>query len=411
MGRVSGVAQDPGPDSVAGTGVPTGSTVVRNISLLVTNDPAAGPGPLGIVPDAAVVLDGDRVAWVGPAASAPAADQTFDAGGRAVLPGWVDSHSHLMFAGDRSAEFSARMAGAPYQAGGILSTVAATRAASDAQLAALLQWRIREMTAGGTTCIETKTGYGLTTIDEVRAASIAASGDVDAVTFLGAHLNPPEFPDPDEYLDLVCGPMIDAVAPHVQFIDVFCEEGAFNEARTRRVLAAGLRKGLGLKVHGNQLGAGDGVRIAVDCGAVSVDHCTYLDDRDIALLAGSNTVATLLPLCDLSTRQPPAPGRLLADAGVRLAIASNCNPGSSYSSSMNLAVALGVLQCGLTADEAVAAATIGGARALARDDVGVIAVGKRADLHVLEAPSHDYLAYRVGVPMTHAVWRRGSRVR
>lgn len=411
MGRVSGVAQIPGPDSVPGTGVSTGSTVVTNISLLVTNDPAAGPAPLGIMPGAAVVLDGDRVAWVGPSASAPAADQTFDAGGRAVLPGWVDSHSHLVFAGDRSAEFSARMAGAPYQAGGILSTVAATRAASDAQLAALLQWRIEEMTAGGTTCIETKTGYGLTTVDEVRAATIAAAGGVDVVTFLGAHLNAPEFTDPDEYLDLVCGPMIDAVAPHVQFIDVFCEEGAFNEARTRRVLAAGLRKGLGLKVHGNQLGAGDGVRIAVDCGAVSVDHCTYLADRDIALLAGSNTVSTLLPLCDLSTRQPPAPGRLLADAGVSIAIASNCNPGSSYTSSMNLAVALAVLQCGLTADEAVAAATVGGARALARDDVGVIAVGKRADLHVLEAPSHDYLAYRVGVPMTHAVWRKGARVR
>jgi len=196
----------------------------------------------------------------------------------------------------------------------------------------------------------------------------------------------------------------------VQFIDVFNEEGAFDDARTRRVLAAGVRKGLGLKVHGNQLGEGSGVRIAVDCGAVSVDHCTHLSERDVELLAGSSTVATLLPICDLSTRQPPAPGRRLADSGATIALASNCNPGSCYTPSMNLAVALAVVQCGLTADEAVAAATVGGAKALARDDVGILAPGKRADLHVLDAPSHDYLAYRVGLPMTHAVWRTGVRV-
>lgn len=388
-----------------------GSTVITGIGSLVTNDPALGASPLGVLPDAAVVMQGDRIVWVGPSASAPAADSSFDAGGRAVLPGWVDSHSHLLFAGDRSAEFSARMAGRPYEAGGILTTVEATRGASTAELAAMLAGRITEMTAGGTTCIETKTGYGLTTADEVRAASVAQAGGVDAVTFLGAHVIAPEFEsDPDGYVDLVCGPMLDAIAPHVQFIDVFCEEGAFDEARTRRVLAAGIRLGLGLKVHGNQLGEGAGVRIAVDNGAVSVDHCTYLSARDVDLLAGSSTVATLLPICDLSTRQAPAPGRVLADAGAIIAIASNCNPGSCYTPSMNLAVALAVLQCGLTADEAVAAATVGGARALARDDVGVIAVGRRADLHVLDAPSHDYLAYRVGLPLTHAVWRIGRRV-
>ena len=365
---------------------------------------------MGIIDNAAVVIEGDKIAWVGPASSAPAADETFDAGGRAVLPGWVDSHSHLIFAGDRSAEFSARMAGRPYEAGGIITTVAATREASNAELEVLLTGRINEMLAGGTTCIETKTGYGLTTPDEARSAAIAAAGGVDAVTFLGAHVNAPEFADPDDYLDLVCGPMLDAVAPHVQFIDVFCEAGAFDEAQTRRVLAAGIRKGLGLKVHGNQLAEGPGVSIAVDNGAVSVDHCTYLSQRDIDLLGGSATVATLLPLCDLSTRQPPAPGRKLADAGASIAIASNCNPGSCYTPSMSLAVALAVLQCGLTADEAVYAATAGGAKALARSDVGVIAPGMRADLHVLNAPSHDYLAYRVGLPMTSAVWRAGERV-
>jgi imidazolonepropionase len=387
-----------------------GSTVVKGISNLITNDRSAGPGLLGIVEDAAVVIEGDRIVWVGPSAAAPAADSSFDTGGRAVLPGWVDSHSHLVFAGDRSAEFSARMAGRPYEAGGINTTVAATREASNAELSGLLDRRIAEMVAGGTTCIETKTGYGLTTVDEVRSATVAAAGGVDAITFLGAHVNAPEFAsDPDAYLDLVCGPMIEAVAPLVQFIDVFCEKGAFDEARSRRVLAAGVRKGLGLKVHGNQLGEGPGVRMAVDCGAVSVDHCTYLSARDIDLLAGSSTVATLLPVCDLSTRQAPAPGRKLADAGVTVAIASNCNPGSSYSPSMALAVALAVLQCGLTADEAVAAATVGGAKALLRRDVGVIAPGMRADLHVLDAPRHDYLAYRPGLPLTHAVWRAGVR--
>ena len=387
------------------------STVITGISNLVTNDQALGAGPLGILADAAVVIAGDRIAWVGPRASAPAADQSYDAGGRAVLPGWVDSHSHLVFAGDRSAEFSARMAGRPYAAGGILTTVEATRAASNDELAAMLAFRLREMTAGGTTCVETKTGYGLTTPDELRSASIAAAAGVDAVTFLGAHVNAPEFAtDPDAYVDLVCGPMLDAVAPYVQFLDVFCEDGAFDEPRSRRVLAAGVRKGLGLKVHGNQLREGAGVRIAVDNGAVSVDHCTFLSTRDVDLLAGSTTVATLLPICDLSTRQPPAPGRRLVDAGATVAIASNCNPGSCYSPSMGLAVALAVLQCGLTTDEAVAAATVGGARALRRTDVGVIAPGKRADLHVLNAPSHDYLAYRVGLPMTLAVWRAGVRM-
>ncbi len=387
------------------------ATVISGISQLVTNDPALGSGPLGVLPDAAVVVQGDRIVWVGSRAAAPPADHFFDAGGRTVLPGWVDSHSHLVFAGDRSAEFSARMAGAPYAAGGIATTVAATREASTEQLSALLRSRMWEMTASGTTCIETKTGYGLSTADELRSALVAESAGVDAVTFLGAHVNAPEFlSDPDAYVDLVCGGMLDAVAPHVQFLDVFCEDGAFDEPRTRRILAAGVRKGLGLKVHGNQLSAGAGVRVAVDNNAVSVDHCTYLSDRDIELLAGSSTVATLLPICDLSTRQQPAPGRRLADAGANLAIASNCNPGSSYSPSMGLAVALAVLQCGLTADEAVAAATVGGARALARTDVGVISPGKRADLHVLNAPSHDYLAYRVGLPMTFAVWRAGVRV-
>ncbi|MTD13006.1 imidazolonepropionase [Nakamurella sp. YIM 132087] len=394
------------------------TVLVQGISQLVTNDPALGEGPLGVVRDAALVLDGERVLWAGTAASASdvGADERVDVGGRAVLPGWVDSHTHLVFDGDRAAEFTARMAGEAYEAGGIMTTVHATREASDEQLTGLVQARLAEMLRGGTTTVETKTGYGLSFVDEVRSARIA-DATCDVTTFLGAHLVPADFAgDIDGYLDLVCGQMLDGVLaalsgpPGGYFIDVFCEDGAFDEARSRRVLAAGQRVGLGLKVHGNQLGYGPGVRLAVDAGATSVDHCTYLTDEDIDLLAGSSTVATLLPTCDLSTRQPAAPGRRLADAGATIALASNCNPGTSYTSSMNLVVALGVLQCGLTADEAVRAATAGGAAALGLTDVGVLRPGAFADLHVLDAPSHDHLAYRVGMPLTHAVWRRGKQV-
>ena len=388
-----------------------GSTLIRGIGQLVTNDPAAGPGRLGTITGAAVVIVGDRITWVGPDVQAPAADEVVDAGGRAVLPGWVDSHTHLIHAGDRAAEFGARMAGQPYQAAGIQGTVELTRAATETELADGLAARLAAMAAGGTTCVETKTGYGLTVTDETRAAVIAERAGVDAVTFLGAHVVPSEYAkQPNTYVDLVCGAMLDAVAPHVQFIDVFCEEDAFDDGQARRVLSAGTRKGLGLKVHGNQLREGNAIRMAVDIRAVSVDHCTHLERRDIEALAGAATVATLLPLSDLCTRQPPAPGRALLDAGATVALASNSNPGSSYSSAMNLVVALGVIQHGLSVEEAVYAATAGGAMALARTDVGAIKPGMRADLHMLDAPSPDYLAYRVGMPMTAAVWRLGQRI-
>ncbi|MDQ2847174.1 MAG: imidazolonepropionase, partial [Actinomycetota bacterium] len=345
------------------------------------------------------------------AADAPAADDAIDLGGRTALPGWVDSHTHLVFAGDRSAEFTARMAGQPYTAGGIAVTVAATRKASTEELLDGVRRHLAEMARGGTTCVETKTGYGLTLKDELRSLQAAQRAGVDAITLLGAHAVPAEFSDnPDAYLDLVCGPMLEAGKKIAQFVDVFCEEGAFDDAQARRVLAAGARDGFGLKVHGNQLGEGAGVQLAVSVGAVSVDHCTYLDEADVDALASSTTVATLLPATDLCTRQRPAPARRLIDAGATVALASNCNPGSGYTSSMNLVVALGVLQCRMTIDEAVRAGTRGGAQALARDDVGVIGIGKRADLQVIDAPGPEYLAYRVGVPLTAAVWRQGVRV-
>jgi imidazolonepropionase len=384
------------------------SVLVAGIGELTTND-----DELGTLTGAAVVLDGDHVAWVGPAATAPAADDRVDVAGRAALPGWVDSHTHLVFAGDRTAEFAARMAGEPYTAGGIAVTVGATRAAEDGALAANLRRHVAEAVAQGTTYLETKTGYGLTVADELRSARIAA-GEVDEVTFLGAHLVPPGWAV-DDYVALVRGEMLDAVAPHVRWADVFCETGAFDDEASRAVLTAAARRGLGLRVHGNQLGPGPGVRLAVELGAASVDHCTHLTPSDVDALAGSGTVATLLPACDLSTRQPLPDARTLLDAGVTVALASNCNPGSSYTSSMAYCVATAVLQMRMSVAEAVRAATWGGARALRRERgdgaVGVLRAGARADLHVLDAPSATHLAYRPGVPLTHAVWRAGRRVR
>jgi len=382
--------------------------VLTGIGELTTNDEE-----LGQLTDAALVIDGDRIAWVGSSARAPAADTRVDVLGAAVLPGWVDSHTHLVYGGDRTAEFTARMAGKPYAAGGIAVTVQATRSATDAELLATLRRQVTEAHRQGTTYLETKTGYGLTVADEARSALLAADC-ADEVTFLGAHLVPPGA-DADEYVSLVCGKMLDAVAPLVRWADVFCETGAFDADSSRAVLLAARAHGLGLRVHGNQLGPGPGVGIAVELGAASVDHCTYLTPSDVDNLAGSDTVATLLPACDISTRQPLPDARALLDAGATVALASNCNPGSSYTSSMAYCVATAVLQLRMTVAEAVRAATWGGARALRRESgdgaVGVLRQGSRADVHVLAAPSATHLAYRPGMPLTSAVWRAGLRVR
>ncbi|SED92370.1 imidazolonepropionase [Ruania alba] len=406
----------------------TNALLIESIGELTTNDEANG----GRLRDAAVVVEDDRIAWVGATDRAPAADERLDAGGRAVLPGWVDSHTHMIFAGDRTAEFEARMSGETYAAGGINVTVEATRAASDAELETNLKRLVAEANRGGTTTLETKTGYGLTVADEVRAAEIAGR-HVDAVTFLGAHVIP-SGKDPTEYLDLVTGPMLDAVAPHVSAVDVFCESGAFDEEASRRVLASARAAGLSRRVHGNQLGHGPGALLAVEYGARSVDHLGFLDDADVAAIADSwsswdggsghpGTVATVLPACDLSTRMPLAPARRLRDAGAVLAIASNCNPGTSYTSSMGFCVATAVLQMGLTIQDAVRAATMGGAialgmyedgwcdpRGIAQPAVGAIRPGARADLQLLDAPSVTHLAYRPGMPLTVATWRAGEYV-
>ncbi|MFK4836858.1 imidazolonepropionase [Microbacterium sp. ZW T2_14] len=419
------------------------TTLLTHIGELTTNIERDGD-PCGTLHDAAVLIEGDRIAWVGPAAAAAAAAaaanashdresasggrglgnrptsrppaalsremEVVDAGARAVIPGFVDSHTHLVFGGDRADEFEARMTGTPYAAGGIRRTVAATRAATDDELRARLAGFVTELHRQGTTTFEIKTGYGLTVADEERLARLAAEVTPE-VTFLGAHVVPAEYADRrDAYVDLVCDEMLRACAPHSRWIDVFCERGAFTAEEARRILAAGVAHGLEPRVHGNQLGPGEGVRLAVAMGAASVDHCTYLDDEDVTALAGSDTVATLLPGVEFSTRQPYPDARRLIDAGVTVALASDCNPGSSFTSSMPLMIALAVREMGMTPSEAVWAATAGGARALRRDDVGALAPGMRADLVLLDAPTRVHLAYRPGVPLVRTVWRGGVPV-
>lgn len=383
------------------------STLVTGIGELVTCD-GTGDGGVGARADQSLVVEDGVVAWVGPSGDAPATDRAVDVDGRCVLPGFVDSHAHLVFAGDRSAEYAARMTGQRYDGGGIASTVTATRAAGDDELRDLLEGRIAEMRAQGTTTVEVKSGYGLTVDEEERALRLAAEVTPET-TYLGAHVVPEEMrADRSAYVDLVTGAMLTAAAPYARWVDVFCEPAsphAFTEDESRRVLEAGRAAGLGLRVHGNQLDHGPGVRLACELGAASVDHCTYLDAADVDALVGcaSTTTATLLPGVEFSTRSPYPDARALLDAGVSVALATDCNPGTCATSSMPLVIALAVREMGMTPGEAVVAATRGGARALRRDDVGRVEVGARADLAVLDAPNHVHLAYRPGVPLARAL--------
>ncbi|MDO7866786.1 imidazolonepropionase [Nocardioides jiangxiensis] len=376
--------------------------LVTGIAELVTGD-AARP----TIERAAFVVEDGRVGWVGPEAGAPAADASYDAGGRAVIPGFVDSHSHLVFAGDRSGEFAARMAGESYAAGGIRSTVRSTRAASDEELRAHVARLVAEMRRQGTTTLEIKSGYGLSVEDEARSLAIARAF-TDETTFLGAHVVP-EGTSAEDYVALVTGAMLEAACPHARWIDAFCEHGAFDADQARAVLAAGEAAGLRGRLHANQLTYGPGVQLACELGLVAVDHCTYLSDADVDALAQSGTVATLLPGVEFSTRHPYVDARRLIDAGVRVALASDCNPGSCFTSSLPFCIALAVRDMGMTPTEAVLAATAGGAAALDRTDVGRLTVGARADFAVLDAPSHVHLAYRPGVPLVAETWRGGVR--
>ncbi len=384
------------------------SFAIDNIGLLITNDPSLGDGPLGERRDAAIVFEDGRVVAVERAGVA--ADERVDVGGRCVMPGFVDSHTHLVFAGDRAAEFAARMAGQAYEAGGIRVTAEATRAAAAAELERLARARRLEGLGAGITHVEIKSGYGLEVAAEAKSCAVAAEL-TDDVTFLGAHVVPAEFEsDPDAYVALVCGEMLDACAPFCRWIDAFCEVGAFTAEQCRAVLEAGRAAGLGLRLHGNQLGPGEGVRLAVELEAASVDHCTYLAAADVEALAGSRTVATFLPATDFSTRKPYPDARRVIDAGATVALATNTNPGSSNTTSMAFCIALAVRDMGMTVAEAVRAATLGGAESLRRSDIGRLAPGCRADAITLDAASPTDFVYRPGVPLVRETFVGGERV-
>jgi imidazolonepropionase len=383
------------------------SLLITNIGELVTNSLVFGPTPLGILTDAAILVEDDHVSWVGLASEAQTlgADARIDAQGAGVIPGFVDSHAHLMFAGDRAPEFEARMSGLPYIAGGIRTTVAATRAATDDDLRRNLVRLISEANSSGTTTIECKSGYGLTVEDEARSLRLASEVG-DEVTFLGAHVVPDEFGDRrDEYVSLVIGAMLDACVPYSRWIDVFCDRGAFDPDSTREILKAGISKGLLPRLHANQLEHGEGVQIAVEFDAASADHCTHLSAADIDALASSATVATLLPAAEFSTRSPYPNARALINAGATVAIATDCNPGSSYTTNMPFCIALAVREMQMTPAEALLAATLGGAKALRRNDIGRLVPGGRADFVLLNAPSYLYLAYRPGVNLIGQVFK------
>ena len=386
------------------------ATLITNIGELVTNNPELGPTQLGLMPEAAMVVSDGRVSWVGAAAKAPAADKVIDTAGRAVIPGFVDSHAHLVFAGERSAEFEARMAGQSYAAGGIQTTVAATRAASDAELLSNAKRLVAEMQASGITTFESKTGYGLTVHDELRALRIAREL-TDQTTLLAAHVVPRKFADdPDAYVDLVAETMIPAGVETARFVDVFCDRGAFSVPQARKILEAGAEHGLLLKLHANQLENIGAVQLGVELGCVSVDHCTHLNEADIAALAESETVATLVPGAEFSTRSKYPDARALIDAGATVALATDCNPGSSFTTSMPFVIALAVRELRMTPAEALWSATRGGARALRLSDVGHLAEGARADFAILDAPSHIHLSYRPGVQLVAATHVSGNQV-
>jgi imidazolonepropionase len=388
------------------------STLITNIGQLVTNDPTHDGTKLGLIKDGALLIEDGVIAWAGPTADAPTKQikKTIDAEGMCVLPGYVDSHTHMIFAGDRSNEFRARMLGESYTAGGIASTVEKTRNASDSLLLSHAQFLLAEANAGGTTTVEIKSGYGLTVKDERRSLEIANT-ITDETTFLGAHVVPIEYRDsPKDYVDLVCGPMLDAVQPFAKWIDVFCDKGAFAVDDARKILKAGIAMGLLPRIHANQLEEGQGVALGVELGAASVDHVSHVSEKDIELLSTSKTVATLLPGAEFSTRSPYPDVRPLLEASITVALASDCNPGSSYTTSMAFIIAVAVREMHFSPEQAIWSATMGGAKALRRTDIGHLVEGARADFQILNAPSYIHVAYRPGVNLVEQVWRNGLQL-
>ena len=385
-------------------------TLIKNIGLLVTNNSEIDGTPLGLIENAALLIEHGKVQWVGASESAPIAEKVIDASGKCVIPGFVDSHNHLIFAGDRSQEFAARMNGQKYEAGGIAYTVDLTRKASDSDLLSNARRLQHEALHSGTTTIEIKSGYGLTVNDEARSLSIAKQL-TDETTFLGAHVVPSEFKGKaDDYVDLICGQMLAEVKPHAKWIDVFCDRGAFTTEQARKVLKAGIAAGLLPRLHANQLEQGDGIALGVELDAVSVDHVSHFNNRDIEKLSKSNTVATLLPGAEFSTRSAYPDARKLIDAGVTVALAADCNPGSSYTTNMPLMIALAVREMFMTPAQALWSATKGGAQALRRTDIGHLSIGAKADFVILKESSYIHLAYRPGVNLIDEVWQHGAKI-
>ena len=385
-------------------------TLIKNIGLLVTNNSEVDSTPLGLIENAAILIESGKVKWVGASESSPGAEKSIDASGKCVIPGFVDSHNHLIFAGDRSKEFAARMAGQKYEAGGIAYTVELTRKASDGDLLSNAGRLQHEALHSGTTTIEIKSGYGLTVKDEVRSLSIAKQLTTET-TFLGAHVVPSEYKGKaEDYVDLVCGQMLTEAKPYAKWIDVFCDRGAFTTEQARKILKAGIAAGLQPRLHANQLEQGDGIALGVELDAASVDHVSHFNQSDIEKLARSKTVATLLPGAEFSTRSTYPDARKLIDAGVTVALAADCNPGSSYTTNMPLMIALAVHEMFMTPEQAVWSATKGGAQALRRSDVGHLTVGATADFVILKESSYIHLAYRPGVNLIDEVWQHGAKI-
>ena len=368
------------------------ATLVSNIGELVTNSDKE----LGIIKDAALVFENNKVIWIGENKNAPAADKSIDAKKGTVTPGFVDSHTHAIFAGDRSKDYEARMSGTSYSAGGINTTVAATRAASDDELRENTKKIIDQAHQAGTTTIEIKSGYGLDLETEVRLLKIAKEF-TEETTFLGAHVVPKEMANSRaDYIELVKNQMLDACLPYAKWIDVFCDKTAFSVEEAREILKAGIAKGLKGRIHGNQLGDTGGADLAAELKLASVDHCTHISDQTLEALAENSVVATLLPGAEFFTKSPYPDGKRFLEAGVTVALASDCNPGSSYISAMPVVLSLAVREMNLTPAQALYAATMGGAKALKRDDIGNLTVGAKADFVIWDAPSYLHIPYRMG---------------
>jgi imidazolonepropionase len=386
------------------------SVAITDIGSLVTNDSELGDGALGIRSNAAIVVVDGQIAWIGDSQSVGVTDNRISVAGKTVIPGFVDSHAHLVFAGDRSEEFSARMNGESYSAGGIKTTVAATRAASNEILRENTSRLVSELHRSGVTTFESKSGYALDVANESRTLQIAKEFTGET-TFLGAHVVPAEFANrTDDYVELVVGEMLQEAKSHSKWIDVFCDRGAFDVDQARAILRAGVEAGLRPRIHANQLADIGAAKLAVELDCASADHLTHLSDKDVDMLAASNTVATLLPGAEFSTRSSYPDARRLFAAGATVAIATDCNPGSSFTTSMAFCMAVAVRDMGFSPEQALLAATVGGAKALRRTDIGALSVGMSADFVVLNAPSYIHLSYRPGVDLVDSTWVAGKTV-